>query len=136
LNGVIKKSFSSFLRNFINFILFGSYLKVEIRGQSTNFKNFEGSNCNFRKFEGSICNFWKFIGVNLKFFENLRTKMQILKNYNNEEIWNSLNLIWTKYFINFHNLKNSSNYHPNNRIYLESFEFPQNISPSKYTLRI
>jgi len=76
--------------------------------------------------------------------------MQILKNYNNEEIWNScllgviwnsLNLTWTKYFINFHHFENSSNYYPNNGIHLKVFEFPQNITflqnipPSKHTLR-
>jgi len=71
--------------------------------------------------------------------------MQISKNYNNEEIWNScflgviwnsLNLTWTKYFINFHHSENSSNYYPNNEIHFKVFKFPknitfpQNISPS------
>ncbi len=63
--------------------------------------------------------------------------MQILENYNNEEIWNywilgviwnSLNLTWTKYFINFHHFENSSDYYPNNEIRLKVFEFPQNIT--------
>ena len=63
--------------------------------------------------------------------------MQNLKKYNKEEfwnsyllgvIWNSLNLTWTKYFINFHYFKNSSNYYSNNEIHLKVFEFPQNIT--------
>jgi hypothetical protein len=54
--------------------------------------------------------------------------MQNLKNYNNEEIWNSLNFTWKKYFINFHHFKNSSNYHPNYGIHLKVFQFPQKIT--------
>jgi len=54
--------------------------------------------------------------------------MQNLKDYNNEEFWNSLNLTWTKYFINFHHFENSSNYYPNNEIHLKVFEFPHNIT--------
>ena len=70
--------------------------------------------------------------------------MQNLKNYNNEEfwnswllgvIWNSLNLTWTKYFINFHHFENSSNYYPNKGIHIKVFKFPQNIPWSKHTLR-
>ena len=66
--------------------------------------------------------------------------MQNLKDYNNEEFWNSyllgviwdsLNLIWTKYFINSHHFENSSNYYPNNEIHLKVFEFPRNINSLK-----
>jgi len=49
------------LRNFIEFNFYGPNLKIEIRGQFVNYKNFEGSNYNF----------WKTWGVNLQFFENL-----------------------------------------------------------------
>jgi len=67
--------------------------------------------------------------------------MQNLKNYNNEEFWNSLNLTWTKYFINFHHFENSSNYYTNNGIHIKVFKFPQkitfapNILPSKTLLK-
>jgi len=60
--------------------------------------------------------------------------MQYLKNYYNLEFWNSLNLTWTKYFINFHHFENSLNYYPNNEIHLKVFEFPKNFLPSKHTL--
>jgi len=123
-------------------------LKNKIRGQFANLKKFRGQIIIFGKFEWSICH--KFIGVKLKILENLRTKIQNLKDYNNEEfwnsqllgvIWNSLNLTWTKYFINFHYFENSSSYYPNNWIHLKIFEFPQNITfpqnipPSKHTPR-
>ena len=62
--------------------------------------------------------------------------MQNLKNYNNEEFWNSLNLTWTQYFINSHHFENSSTYYPNNGIHLKRFEFPQNIPSSKHTLSL
>jgi len=49
--------------------------------------------------------------------------MQILKNYNNEGIWNSclLGVIWNSLniLINFHHFEYSSNYYPNNRIRLK-----------------
>jgi len=70
--------------------------------------------------------------------------MQSLKNYKNEEIgnshllgviWNSLNLTWIKYFINFYHFENSTNYLPNNIIHLKIFEFPRNITlPQKNSL--
>jgi len=71
--------------------------------------------------------------------------MHNLKNYNNEQIWNSyllgviwnsLNLTWTKYFINFRHFENYSNYYPNNRIHLKVFKLPQNILSSKHTLKV
>jgi len=77
----------------------GPNLKIEIRGQFVNFKILRGQIIIIENFEGPICNFWKFIGVKLKI---LRTKMQNLNNYNNEEFYssyllgvisNSLNLI-------------------------------------------
>jgi hypothetical protein len=46
--------FHYFWATFINFKFFGSNLKIEIRGQFVNSKNFEGSNYKFGKFEGSI----------------------------------------------------------------------------------
>jgi len=124
-------------------------MKIEIRGQYVNLKKIEGSNCNFFKnLRGQFTIFWKFIGVKLKILKKLRIKMQNLKDYNNAgfwnsyilgDIWNSLNLTWTKYFINFHHFENSSNYYPNNVIHLKVFEFSHNVTflqniPSSKTL--
>jgi transposase len=73
----------------------------------------------------------------LQILKNMRTKR-----HKNEEIWNSLNLTWTKYLIKFHHFEKSSNYHPNNKIYLKEFKFSQkitlhqNIPLSKHTLII
>ena len=72
----------------------------------------------------------------LKIFEKIEDKNAKFKDYNNKEfwnfyllgvIWNSLNLTWTKYFINSHHFENSSNYYPNNEIHLKVFEFSHNI---------
>ena len=94
-----------------------------------------------KNLRGQFIIFWKFIGVKFKTLKKLGTKMQNLKDYNNGEIWNFLNLTGTKYFINSHHFENSSNYYSNNIIHLKVFEFshnitfPQNIPLSKHTLR-
>jgi hypothetical protein len=110
-----------------------------LRGQIIIFENSEGPIWNFLEiYWGQIENFGKFEDQNVK-------------NYNKEEFWNSLllgvisnslNLTWTKYFINFHHFENSSNYYLNNGIHLNVFEFPQNITfsqnipRSKHTLSV
>ena len=103
-----------------------------------------------KNLRGQLIIFWKFLGVKLKILKKLRTKWKFFKDYNNEEfwnsyflgvIWNSLNLTWIKYFVDSHHFKNSLNYYLNNEIHLKVFEFPhnitfpQNIPPSKHTLK-
>jgi len=62
---------------------------------------------------GQFVNF-KYLRDQIKKNENLRTKMQKLKNF-----------------------ENSSNYYPNNGIYLKVFEFPQNIHhPNSKTQKV
>jgi len=140
-----------FLGTFIKFNFFGPNSKIEIRDQFVNFRNFEGSNYNFwKKLRGQFIIFWKFIGAKLKILKKLMTKMQNLKDYNNEEfwnsyllyvIWNSLNLTWTKYFLNFHHFENSSNYYANNEMkftskYLNSLKTFLHSNTLKHTRKV